>query len=129
MGATKWCVFKRINPSRAVVQAAVQERLQRLGTNRVDLLQVHTLHHSSYSSLITAQFHWNDYSDKGYLTALSHLCDLKKEGLISAIGLCNFDTIRTDEICTQLGPGAIVSNQVQVRAFVYLVFVNVVSLA
>ena len=37
------------------------------------------------------------------------------EGAISAIGLCNFDTIRTDEICTQLGPGAIVSNQVQVE--------------
>jgi len=97
VGATKWCVFKRINPSRAVVQAAIQERLQRLNANRVDLLQ----------------FHWNDYSDKGYLTALSHLCDLKMEGVISAIGLCNFDAIRTDEICTQLGPGAIVSNQVQ----------------
>ena len=68
------------------------------------------------------QFHWNDYSDKGYLTALSHLCDLKMEGVISAIGLCNFDAIRTDEICTQLGPGAIVSNQVQVRVIsVFLV--------
>jgi hypothetical protein len=37
------------------------------------------------------------------------------EGLISAVGLVNFDTIRTDEICTQLGHGAIVSNQVQVH--------------
>jgi hypothetical protein len=36
------------------------------------------------------------------------------EGHIRAIGLCNFDTIHTDEICTQLGPGVIVSNQVQV---------------
>ena len=44
------------------------------------------------------------------------------EGVISAIGLCNFDTIRTDEICTQLGPGAIVSNQVQVRiVFTFLI--------
>lgn len=61
------------------------------------------------------QFHWQDYSDKNYLTALHTLLDLKTEGLISAIGLCNFDAIRTDEICTELGPGAIVSNQVQVR--------------
>ena len=95
-----------------------------MNTNRVDLLQV--LLRSlipkdvmvSYNFFyIKTQFHWNDYTDKGYLTALSHLCDLKMEGAISAIGLCNFDTIRTDEICTQLGPGAIVSNQVQVRVF------------
>lgn len=56
-----------------------------------------------------------DYADKGYLPALEILNDLRDEGLISAIGLCNFDAIRTDEICTQLGPGIIVSNQVQVR--------------
>jgi len=40
VGATKWCVFKRINPSRSAVQAAVQERMERMGTTRVDLLQV-----------------------------------------------------------------------------------------
>jgi len=97
VGATKWCVFKRINPSRSVVQAAVQERMERMRTTHVDLLQ----------------FHWQDYSDKGYITALNHLLDLKIEGVISSIGLCNFDTIRTDEICTELGTGAIVSNQVQ----------------
>ncbi|KAF8239088.1 Aldo/keto reductase [Tricholoma matsutake] len=98
--ATKWCVFKRINVSRAVVLSAVQERLERTGTNRLDILQAIT-------------FHWNDYSDKGYLTALRILQDIKSEGLISAVGLVNFDAIRTDEICTQLGHGAIVSNQVQ----------------
>ena len=49
------------------------------------------------------------------MDALQHLADLEDEGLISAIGLCNFDTIHTDEICTVLGPGVIVSNQVQVR--------------
>jgi len=59
------------------------------------------------------QFHWQDYSDKGYLDALQILHDLQSDGLISAIGLCNFDAIRTDEICTQLGPAVIVSNQVQ----------------
>ncbi|KAJ7652358.1 NADP-dependent oxidoreductase domain-containing protein [Mycena polygramma] len=97
VGATKWCVFKPTNPSRAVVEAAVRERLARMQTQHVDLLQ----------------FHWQDYSDTGYLTSLEIMNDLREEGLISAIGLCNFDAIHTDEICTQLGPGVIVSNQVQ----------------
>jgi len=97
VGATKWCVFRPIIPTRAVVEAAVAERMERMQTKRVDLLQ----------------FHWNDYSDKGYLTALQHLQDLQDEGQIAAVGLCNFDTIHTDEICTQLGPNFIVSNQVQ----------------
>ncbi|GBE81301.1 Aldo/keto reductase [Sparassis crispa] len=97
VGATKWCVFRPTNPTRAVVEAAVQERLDRMQAQRVDLLQ----------------FHWQDYSDKGYLTALRYLQDLQAEGKIATIGLCNFDTIRTDEICTELGPGSIVSNQIQ----------------
>ncbi|THH04176.1 hypothetical protein EW145_g5711 [Phellinidium pouzarii] len=97
VGATKWCVFKQTTPTRAVVEAAIKERLDRMRGVSVDLLQ----------------FHWQDYSDKGYLEALRHLKDLQAEGFIKAIGLCNFDSIRTDEICTQLGPGAIVSNQVQ----------------
>lgn len=50
------------------------------------------------------------------MTALRHLQDLQAEGKIINIGLCNFDTIRTDEICTSLGPGSIVSNQIQVRS-------------
>ncbi|KAF7369860.1 Aldo/keto reductase [Mycena sanguinolenta] len=97
IGATKWCVFKTTTPSRTVVEAAVRERLTRMQTNKIDLLQ----------------FHWQDYADKGYIFALEILNDLRGEGLISTIGLCNFDTIRTDEICTQLGPGIIVSNQIQ----------------
>lgn len=48
------------------------------------------------------------------MAAVQHLIDLQTEGLIQTIGLCNFDTLRTDQICTQFGPGAIVSNQVQV---------------
>ncbi|CAE6427336.1 unnamed protein product [Rhizoctonia solani] len=59
------------------------------------------------------QFHWQNYDDKAYLDALDHLRDLQSEGVITAIGLCNFDSIRTDEICTHLGKGSIVSNQVQ----------------
>jgi aryl-alcohol dehydrogenase-like predicted oxidoreductase len=42
VGATKWCVFKRINPSRSTVVAAVHERLERMRTKRVDLLQVNS---------------------------------------------------------------------------------------
>ncbi|PFH48802.1 hypothetical protein AMATHDRAFT_76544 [Amanita thiersii Skay4041] len=97
VGATKWCVFQDIKVTRPTVLAAIRERIERMSSSRVDLLQ----------------FHWQDYSNKGYMTALHILHDLKVQGHISAIGLCNFDTIRTDEICTVLGPGVISSNQVQ----------------
>jgi len=40
LGATKWCAFKSITPSRNVVQTAVQERMDRMRTKHVDLLQV-----------------------------------------------------------------------------------------
>ncbi|KAG9076732.1 hypothetical protein FS749_011442 [Ceratobasidium sp. UAMH 11750] len=97
VGATKWCVFAPTEITREVVEAGVSERIERMRTKPVDLLQ----------------FHWQNYDDKAYLKALDHLRDLQAEGMITAIGLCNFDTIRTDEICAYLGPGAIVSNQVQ----------------
>ncbi|KAG7094495.1 hypothetical protein E1B28_008094 [Marasmius oreades] len=97
IGATKWCVFRDITVDRETVKAAVSERLERMQTDRLDLLQ----------------FHWQDYTSKGYLETLEMLHDLQIEGVISSLGLCNFDTIRMDEICTQLGPGVIVSNQVQ----------------
>ncbi|KAI9066567.1 Aldo/keto reductase [Trametes sanguinea] len=96
-GATKWCVFKRIVPTRALVEAAVQDRLDRMKAQRIDLLQ----------------FHWQNYDDHGYIDALRHLQDLQHEGKISLIGLCNFDSLRMEEICEELGPGGIVSNQVQ----------------
>ncbi|KAI0344722.1 Aldo/keto reductase [Trametopsis cervina] len=95
--ATKWCVFRHTEPTREVVEAGVQERLDRIQSPAVDLLQ----------------FHWQDYNDKGYITALRHMQDLQKEGKIINIGLCNFDAVRTDEICASLGAGAIVSNQIQ----------------
>ncbi|KAF9523696.1 NADP-dependent oxidoreductase domain-containing protein [Crepidotus variabilis] len=97
VAGTKWCVFKTVDPTRDVVFSAICERMERMKTRRVDLLQ----------------FHWQDYSDNRYLMALHHLADLKDEGYISALGLCNFDAIRTDEICTELGPGVVVSNQIQ----------------
>ncbi|KAI0633319.1 Aldo/keto reductase [Trametes polyzona] len=96
-GATKWCVFRKVDPSRAFVEAAVQDRLARMKAQHIDLLQ----------------FHWQNYEDRGYLTALCHLQDLQREGKIALIGLCNFDSLRMDEICEELGPGGIVSNQVQ----------------
>ncbi|KAF8583530.1 Aldo/keto reductase [Ramaria rubella] len=97
--ATKWCVFKSTDPTQQFVHAAVQERLARTGTQTVDLLQLH----------------WSDYSTRAYITALQHLHALQHPSrkLITALGLCNFDSVRTDEICTALGPGVIVSNQVQ----------------
>lgn len=60
------------------------------------------------------QFYWQDYSNKGYMTTLRYLQDMQRDGHIRALGLVNFDAVHTDEICTQLGPGSIVSNQVQV---------------
>ncbi|KAJ7075308.1 NADP-dependent oxidoreductase domain-containing protein [Mycena belliarum] len=96
LGATKWCVFKPIEVSREAVEAAVRQRMDRMRSQRVDLLQ----------------FHWQDYGNPDYLTALEILSQLRTEGLIAAIGLCNFDAARTAEICTHF-PGIIVSNQVQ----------------
>ncbi|PIL34107.1 hypothetical protein GSI_03818 [Ganoderma sinense ZZ0214-1] len=75
-------------------------------SRRVDLLQL-----TAFSC--GWQFHWQDYSDTNYLKALHHLKDLQSEGKIELIGLCNFDSAVMDEICTELGPGTIVSNQVQ----------------
>ncbi|KAJ7894805.1 NADP-dependent oxidoreductase domain-containing protein [Mycena leptocephala] len=96
LGATKWCVFKPIAISRESVEAAVRQRMERMRTERVDLLQ----------------FHWQDYANDSYIQAIEILSQLKAEGLISAIGLCNFDSVHTEAICTQV-PGVIVSNQVQ----------------
>ncbi|KAK7677828.1 hypothetical protein QCA50_019140 [Cerrena zonata] len=96
-GATKWCVFRSTDPTPVTVRMAIQERMTRMRVQKIDLLQ----------------FHWQDYSDKRYLNALEALKQLRDEGVIANIGLCNFDAIRTDEICTELGPSVIVTNQVQ----------------
>ena len=42
-GATKWCVFRTADPTRALVEAAVDDRLARMHSQRVDLLQVSTV--------------------------------------------------------------------------------------
>jgi diketogulonate reductase-like aldo/keto reductase len=55
---------------------------------------------------------------------LNVLRTLQGDGLIASIGLCNFDSIRTDEICMKLGPGVITTNQVQVLRLAILANLN-----
>ena len=58
------------------VRAAVQRSLDRMGTERIDLLQFDA---------------WS-YEDPTWLDCLFWLQDLKEEGLIAHLGLANFDT-------------------------------------
>ncbi|KAK4549371.1 hypothetical protein LTR36_006368 [Oleoguttula mirabilis] len=106
--ATKWCVFGPINRTVTSewVLEAVKERSRRLG-GRVELLQ----------------FHWHDYAAKEYLKILAELVIITKThpDLVSSIGLCNFDSEHTREVCTYLlektGSVGIVSNQIQFSLF------------
>ncbi|MCV3273321.1 aldo/keto reductase [Roseobacter sinensis] len=71
---TKWCPAP--GPmTREVVRAGVQERLDRLGVDRVDLLQ----------------FHWWAFQHPAWLDALHELTALRDAGLIAEIGVTNFD--------------------------------------
>jgi aryl-alcohol dehydrogenase-like predicted oxidoreductase/enamine deaminase RidA (YjgF/YER057c/UK114 family) len=71
---TKWC--PEPGPmTRGVVRAGVEERLRRLGTERVDLLQ----------------FHWWSFEHPAWLDALHEMARLREEGLIGALGVTNFD--------------------------------------
>ncbi|HSF64719.1 MAG TPA: aldo/keto reductase, partial [Paracoccaceae bacterium] len=71
---TKWCPTP--GPmTRDVVRAGVQDRLARLGVDRVDLLQ----------------FHWWSFEHPAWLDALHELSRLRDEGLIAEIGVTNFD--------------------------------------
>jgi aryl-alcohol dehydrogenase-like predicted oxidoreductase/enamine deaminase RidA (YjgF/YER057c/UK114 family) len=58
-----------------IVRKGVQERLDRLGVKKVDLLQ----------------FHWWTFEHPAWLDALHEMARLKEEGLIGAIGVTNFD--------------------------------------
>jgi len=90
---TKWCPPPGVM-SAAVVRAGVQRSLDRLQTPCIDLLQ----------------FHWWTFEHPGYIDALLELAKLQQEGLIRAIGLCNFDTAHMRLV---LGEGVpIASNQV-----------------
>ncbi len=71
---TKWC--PEPGPMTAdVVRKGVQERLDRLGVAKVDLLQ----------------FHWWSFEHPAWLDALHEMAQLRQEGLIGAIGVTNFD--------------------------------------
>lgn len=71
---TKWCPEPGpMTPD--VVRAGIQERLDRLGVDCIDLLQ----------------FHWWSFEHPGWLDALHEMTKLKDEGLITALGVTNFD--------------------------------------
>jgi aryl-alcohol dehydrogenase-like predicted oxidoreductase/enamine deaminase RidA (YjgF/YER057c/UK114 family) len=71
---TKWCPTP--GPMTAdVVRAGVQDRLTRLGVDRIDLLQ----------------FHWWTFEHPAWLDALHELNRLRDEGLIAELGVTNFD--------------------------------------
>jgi aryl-alcohol dehydrogenase-like predicted oxidoreductase len=91
---TKWVPYPGRMTRRAVEDAIGVSR-RRMGVDCLDLLQ----------------FHWWDYSDRGYLDALKHLADLRDEGQIRHLALTNFDTERL-RVIAEHGI-AIVSNQVQ----------------
>ena len=59
-----------------VVRAGVEERLDRLGIDRIDILQ----------------FHWWRFEHPGYIDAMVELERLREQGLIANLGVTNFDT-------------------------------------
>eukprot|EP01122_Echinamoeba_exundans_P008851 TRINITY_DN3013_c0_g1_i2.p1 TRINITY_DN3013_c0_g1~~TRINITY_DN3013_c0_g1_i2.p1 ORF type:complete len:340 (+),score=75.59 TRINITY_DN3013_c0_g1_i2:21-1040(+) len=74
---TKWVPHSEPMP-RALVEQAIDRSLQRMATDSLDLMQ----------------FHWWDYEDMEYITALKHMQALQKEGKIKYLALTNFDTER-----------------------------------
>lgn len=74
--------------------------MSRMLSDRIDILQLH----------------WQDYGDLAYIDVIQHLLDIKRDGKlrIDELGLVNFDSRMVDEICETFGPGALVTNQVQV---------------
>lgn len=90
---TKW-VPQPGPVTREDVRAAVQLSLERLGCERIDLLQFHA---------------WS-YDDPRYLDALVWLDELRREGLIGHLGLTNFDTAHL-RVVARSGV-EVVSNQV-----------------
>ncbi len=94
---TKWCPSP--GPMTAgVVREGVQRALDRLQTSCIDLMQ----------------FHWWTFDDPRYIDAMLELARLREEGLISHLGLTNFDTahlrlllnegipIATNQVCMSL---------------------------
>jgi aryl-alcohol dehydrogenase-like predicted oxidoreductase/enamine deaminase RidA (YjgF/YER057c/UK114 family) len=90
---TKWCPPP--GPMTAgIVRGAIERCLVRLKTSKIDLLQLH----------------WWTFRHPAWLDALREFAALQAEGLISHVGVTNFDT---DHLRVLVGEGLrIVSNQV-----------------
>ncbi|QRM57761.1 aldo/keto reductase [Sinorhizobium sp. BG8] len=71
---TKWCPEPGLM-TREVVRRGVEERLTRLGVEKIDLLQ----------------FHWWTFEHPAWLDALHEMEEMRREGLIEALGVTNFD--------------------------------------
>jgi aryl-alcohol dehydrogenase-like predicted oxidoreductase/enamine deaminase RidA (YjgF/YER057c/UK114 family) len=90
---TKWCPPPGAM-TRETVRAGIAERLERLGVEAIDLLQLH----------------WWSFEHPGYIDAMTELVALQREGLIRQIGVTNVDTDHLRLLATHGFP--IVSNQV-----------------
>jgi aryl-alcohol dehydrogenase-like predicted oxidoreductase len=90
---TKW-VPKPHKITKGLVNDAIGRSLQRMKTERLDLVQ----------------FHWWDYDDLNYFNAMDGLMTLKENGQIRNIGLTNFDTEHMIKLMDEGAP--LVSNQV-----------------
>lgn len=72
---TKWC--PEPGPmSREIVRAGIGRSLERMGLERIDLLQLH----------------WWMYEHSAYLDAMAELAKLEAEGWIAHLGVTNFNT-------------------------------------
>ena len=91
---TKW-VPRPQTITRQLVRNAIDISRKRMGMQSLDMLQ----------------FHWWDYQDNNYLKAIDFLDELRQEGILSYLGLTNFDTKHVEEFL-KMGID-IVSNQVQ----------------
>jgi aryl-alcohol dehydrogenase-like predicted oxidoreductase/enamine deaminase RidA (YjgF/YER057c/UK114 family) len=94
---TKWCPPP--GPmSRDIVRAGVERALERLGLERVDVMQLH----------------WWRYDHPAWLDAVAELARLREEGLIGWLGVTNFDAahlrllvrhgvaVATNQVCFSL---------------------------
>ena len=91
---TKW--VPRPEPmTRGLVEENIAISLRRMDVETLDLLQ----------------FHWWEYDDPRYLDALTHLSQLRDEGVVKHLGLTNFDTEHLKRIVDH--GIRVVSNQVQ----------------
>lgn len=90
---TKWCPEPN-QTSRQSVRDGIAERCERLGVDRLDLLQLH----------------WWSFGYPGYLDVMDELVRLQQDDVIGQIGVTNFDT---DHLYLLLEQGyPVIANQV-----------------